>query len=511
MLVYSWRGKKNFGDALTGFILDQLGVENEWAEADDADLIAVGSILEHLSAGWDGTVAGAGLLRPGVRVDLTNANVIALRGKLTRNAVDLASNARPVLGDPGLLVSDFVRQPPAKFDLGVIPHWSDTELAQRFPYGHVIDVSGPPERVIAEIASCKRVISSSLHGLIVADAYGIPRQAERFAQAIREGGDHKFLDYASVFDGDPHFGHMWRAPHDQVERIQRGLRAALATLLDRPVRHQIPTPKRSWHPRWRRPQVSLLVPFRDDGEHRTRVWKWLRQYWQANLRSVEVVMGHDSGFPFSKATAVNDAASRARGRVFVILDADAYLDARVVQDLADRLDVARRAGHRKWFMPYAKLYRLSKPFTLDLLLGDPTQPYGIASPPATEDLETSPSSATYGHQYGAMMQVMPREAFFEAGGMDPRFRGWGSEDVSFLRALDTVWGHHEVTTNDVSHLWHARPGNDWKTRRWVGQDTALGPANSRLAQRYAQASGEPSFMHGLARERQLPKPRSRWR
>lgn len=467
-------------------------------------------MLEHLPAGWSGTIAGAGKLRPGTRTDLTSARVVALRGRLTRKAVDLPPGARPVLGDPGLLVSAFVRQGPAKYDLGVVPHWSDTLLARRFPYGRVIDVAKPPEQVIAEIASCKRVISSSLHGLIVADAYGIPRQAELFARAANEGGDFKFRDYASVFDGDPHFGEMWRAPHADVERIQKHLRAALSTALDQGAPQDIPAPRKRHGIAWRRPQISLLVPFRDDGEHRTRVWAWLRQYWQENLDSVEVVMGHDGGSPFSKSTAVNDAASRARGRVFVILDADAYLDARVVQSCADRLDAARKAGARLWFMPYAKLYRLGKPLTLDLLLSDPAQPYCIPSPPVTASLETSPSSATYGHQYGAMMQVMPREAFFATGGMDPRFRGWGSEDVSFLRALDTLWGHHEVMPNDVSHLWHARPGNDWKTRRWVGQAMALGPANSRLAQRYAQANGEPSFMRGLADERACPKQRPRW-
>jgi len=513
--VYSWKGKRNFGDALTGFILDHLGVQHEWAPPEDADLVAVGSVLEHLPSGWSGTVAGAGILRPNARVDLTSAKVVGLRGKLTRKTAKLPKGARPVLGDPGLLVSAFVRQGPARHDLGVVPHWSDKQLAKRFPYGHVIDVSKPPAEVIADIASCKRIISSSLHGLIVADAYGIPRQAEKFPFIGREGGDFKFRDYASVFDGDPHFGHMWRAPHADVERIQRELRATLGELLNRPAPAEAPAsnpPPRRHSPWWRRPQISLLVPFRDDHEHRTRVWAWLRQYWEANLDSVEIVMGHDSGYPFSKATAVNEAASRARGRTFVILDADAYLDAQELQGLADRLDAARKASERQWFMPYNRLYRLNRPFTLDLLDTDPTLPYQIPSPPPAEDLDSKLDAASYGHRYGAMMQVMPREAFFHVGGMDPRFRGWGSEDASFLRALDTLWGHHEVATNDIAHLWHSRPGNGTATnaRHWVGQDATLGPPNSRLAQRHSQATGEPGAMRAIANEREQPKPRKRW-
>jgi len=514
--VYTWRGVSNFGDRITQFLLNQLSFKHTWANPEDADLIAAGSIIEHLPAAWTGTIIGAGKLIPNTRTDLTNANVLALRGALTRSLVDLPFGARPpVLGDPGLLVSQFVGQGGAKYELGVVPHWSDTELAARFPYGHVIDVRRPVWEVVAEIASCKRIVSSSLHGLVVADAYGIPRQAELFARAAKEGGDFKFRDYQSVYtDIDPHFGRMWRAPHHEVEAIQGALRPVLEYGLQNPgVPAEPPAARRSC---WSRPQISLLVPFRDDGEHRTRVWRWLRRYWRANLRTAEIVMGRDDGTPFSKAAAVNDAASRARGRTFVVLDADAYLDSAVVQRCADDLDDARKAGKRLWYMPYNVLYRLSQDTTLELLRTDPGLPY---HPPvlSVDNLEVMEGQellggTPYGHQHGAMAMVMPREAFFAAGGMDPRMRGWGSEDISFLRALDTLWGLHEVVTNDICHLWHDRPpSSSFKTRRLAGQTAQTGQANSRLCQRYTHASGEPAFMRGLTSERVRPRPRPWWR
>jgi hypothetical protein len=509
--AYHWQGgSRNFGDQITRFILDKLEVKHEWSRVNDADLILVGSILEHLPAGWSGTVCGAGKMYGDTRTDLTAANVVALRGKLTLARVDLRKGVKPVLGDPGLLVPEFVRQPRARFDLGIVPHWSDTDLAKRFPYAHVIDVRGNVQDVVTQIASCKRIISSSLHGLIVADAYGIPRRAELFERAAKEGGDFKFRDYASLFDGDPHFGEFWTAPHHRVARIQRDLRAALGDVVDRPSAGELPAPKRKRRCRKRRPQISLLVPFRDDGEHRSRVWDWLRQYWKANLGSVEIVMGHCGSTPFNKAVAVNDAASRARGRTFVILDADAYLDARVVQDCADILDWAREEGQRTWFMPYTTLYRLSREITVDLVGdSDPRMPYWLPSPIPLSWLENEPTP--YGHRHGAMIQIMPREAFFAVGGMDPRFsRGWGSEDSACARALDTLWGPHELTSNDLAHLWHVRPGHDVMTRQWVGQHNS-GPAHSRLAQRYADATGEPAFMQGLVDERPKLKPYAWWK
>jgi hypothetical protein len=87
--------------------------------------------------------------------------------------------------------------------------------------------------------------------------------------------------------------------------------------------------------------------------------------------------------------------------------------------------------------------------------------------------------------------------------MDPRFRGWGSEDVSFMRALDTIYAQHELGDNDVVHLWHERPGISWATRRWVGQPDVV--ANSRLGQRYAMATSEPGFMRALTSEYEHPR------
>jgi hypothetical protein len=505
--TYWWRDASvpNFGDRLNGFLQMQLGINPHWAPAADADQVIVGSILHHLPQGWGGTVCGAGVLYPERSADLTNATVLALRGKLTDARVKRAPG-RVVYGDPGLLVSKFVPQTVAKYDLGVVPHWSDTELVKRFPYARVIDVRDHPEKVISEIASCRRIISSSLHGLVVADAYGIPRQAELFPLASREGGSFKFEDYASVFDTHPHFGEMWRAPHHIVERIQHELMEVLSHLLGVSLPACPPPPPPIFRSE-RRPKISLLVPFRDDGEHRSRVWQWLKRYWIYHLPSVEIIQGYDKHYPFSKATAVNNAAEQATGKVFVILDADAYLAPQVLRNCADNILDALKSHRRLWYMPYTHLYRLNRPTTEQILSANPRQGVQMITPPPSDWLEPG-RSHHYGHSYGAMVQVMPREAFFAVSGMDCRFRGWGSEDASMLRALDTLYAPHELTSNDLWHLWHEHVGSDWRTRRWVGQ---YGAQNSRLAQRYAYATGEPALMQALVDEHIHPRPRARKR
>lgn len=220
MRAYWWRPKRfrNFGDELGGFILDRLGVNYQWADKPESDLIVVGSTLDRMPAGWRGTIAGAGNKHAASQVDLTSCRVLALRGHLTRNNVT-GHDAQPALGDPGLLASLLIERPHIEHEVGIVPHWSDTELAQRFT-GHVIDVKQPPAMVIAEIASCERIISSSLHGVVIADSYRIPRRAELPARAIekpaQEGGDFKWRDYASVYGTTPRFGRTWQAPESSI-------------------------------------------------------------------------------------------------------------------------------------------------------------------------------------------------------------------------------------------------------------------------------------------------------
>lgn len=252
-----------------------------------------------------------------------------------------------------------------------------------------------------------------------------------------------------------------------------------------------------WHRKKPQPDISIIVPFRDNGEHRTRVWNWLKEYWATNLPNAEIIVGTDDGFPFSKSVAVNAAAKQARGKIFAILDADAYMDADRLKTVCDQLITDTNNGKQTWAMPYERIYYLKREATEVLLDLDPTAPYWLSSPPSKWWIEQE--NPLYGHPFGAMAMIMPRQAFQTVGGMDPRFRGWGSEDVSLLHALDTLWGLHTVADNDLAHMWHERPGKTAATRKWVGQPD-FGPINSRLGFRYNQANGEPGWMRALVNE-----------
>ena len=102
-----------------------------------------------------------------------------MRGPLTRSRLlDVGIDCPPVYGDPALLVPLYYWPEVEKtHDVGiVIRHsehlWRDLDQDDSVK---VIDFgSSDIETVLREILSCRRIISSSLHGLVIADAYGIP-------------------------------------------------------------------------------------------------------------------------------------------------------------------------------------------------------------------------------------------------------------------------------------------------------------------------------------------------
>lgn len=192
----------NFGDALTPWLLTEAGYYPRLSTAVDAKVIGVGSLLEMVPESYTGAVWGTGLLY-GAPVPLPHAHFLAVRGALTRDALDLPHDT--VLGDPGLLVSRYSRRrvrPTSS--VGLVVHHAHAGdaiwnlLATLIPGSRLIDPVGAPKSVVRQIAQCQGILTSSLHGLITADALGIPGAWLEFPSSPLRGGDFKFRDYESV-------------------------------------------------------------------------------------------------------------------------------------------------------------------------------------------------------------------------------------------------------------------------------------------------------------------------
>jgi pyruvyltransferase len=211
--VYWWRydypKQLNFGDELTPYIIERLfNRKVVWADPADCQIAGAGSIIEilqELSGGNPIKVWGSGFIKPGSENTLQNLRFSAVRGKLSRDRVNSKDIA---LGDPGLLMPlVFSPDVDKKYRLGVIPHYVDQgspELAQLRDRKDVkvINILDSVENVIKDMLSCELIISSSMHGLIVSDAYGVPNYWMPFSDDLT-GSDYKFKDYYSVYGAKP--------------------------------------------------------------------------------------------------------------------------------------------------------------------------------------------------------------------------------------------------------------------------------------------------------------------
>jgi pyruvyltransferase len=196
-----WASKTpNFGDIVSPLIVGHLSGRPILPAKGSAykKLLAVGSIAR-LSRRGD-VIWGSGFIAPDDRLRSTRIDVLAVRGPLTRKRMlALGANCPEIYGDPALFLPEVF---PAealpeveKRPLGIIPHHLDKSLVPRCdPRIRVIDLLHPPERVLSELLSCERIVSSSLHGIVAAEAYGIPADWAVLSQNL-VGGAFKFHDY----------------------------------------------------------------------------------------------------------------------------------------------------------------------------------------------------------------------------------------------------------------------------------------------------------------------------
>jgi pyruvyltransferase len=203
--AYWWRETSNFGDQLAPLLLERFaGIKARWAPVSHAEIVTVGSVLEHVPPLWDGWILGTGKLYEDSRLHLhTNtATILGLRGPLTARQCPPGNYA---IGDPAMLAPDLLgynQEPDKLYDLGIVPHWADGHLAtdERFHSSawitRVISPIQDPMTVLREMSHCQKIVTSSLHGMILADSFGIPRRFEPARDwDSTQGGMFKFRDY----------------------------------------------------------------------------------------------------------------------------------------------------------------------------------------------------------------------------------------------------------------------------------------------------------------------------
>lgn len=207
--VVYWKGKngRNFGDALNPILIKKLSGKkvvhpNEIINIGfDFTYSAIGSIIGFYSY-KNLVIWGSGFSASNSKLDVFPERVCAVRGPLTRKSLLEKGVACPeVYGDPALLYPLFYTPTIEKrHSLGIIPHHEEQNnellhvFLKKYPDILVIDILSDINKIIDDICSCEKIASSSLHGIIAADAYSIPSIYVKFTDVV-PGGNFKYHDY----------------------------------------------------------------------------------------------------------------------------------------------------------------------------------------------------------------------------------------------------------------------------------------------------------------------------
>lgn len=169
--------------------------------------LVIGSTIDMLCK-KNTEVWGAGIIDGNKPLSTKPCKVYAVRGPLTRRKLMAEGIECPeIYGDPALLIP-YYYQPSVKqkYRYGIIAHVSNLRELEKMTFGGksirenkdilIINLGQYTHwhDIIDQICSCQAIISSSLHGLIMSEAYNIPNVWIEFGKPLI--GEHfKFHDF----------------------------------------------------------------------------------------------------------------------------------------------------------------------------------------------------------------------------------------------------------------------------------------------------------------------------
>jgi pyruvyltransferase len=198
--------KENFGDVLGQYLVEKIsGKEVVFAWPKKFSVldyfvpiyVTIGSVLSNVNHKC--IVWGSGIIS--LDIPIKNAKFLAVRGPQTRRfLLHLGYEVPEIYGDPALLLPRYYNPNiTKKFAYGIAPHYNDWEKVSLWFNNRndilIIDMmTNDIESKTNEFLQCERILSSSLHGVIIAHAYGIPAVWQKFSDKVF-GDDIKYKDY----------------------------------------------------------------------------------------------------------------------------------------------------------------------------------------------------------------------------------------------------------------------------------------------------------------------------
>lgn len=200
--------ENNWGDSVNPYLVEKItgkkivSSNSVYNFLQKEEILGIGSIINGDISNY--VIWGSGIISKEVRLFNKPKEVLALRGLKSLEKIREVGSDCNVFGDPVLLFPEiFPNTIQKKYKYGIIPHFKDKDKlgiqkieALQNAEIKIIDIQKGIEEFVIDVLSCENILSSSLHGLILAEAYGIPTCRLVFSDNLI-GGDFKFCDYYS--------------------------------------------------------------------------------------------------------------------------------------------------------------------------------------------------------------------------------------------------------------------------------------------------------------------------
>lgn len=243
--VLYWDSKPNFGDLIGPYLISKITGKPvlNIINSQYSGIMAVGSIINLLDR-KNMVVWGSGLIDRLTDKQMEdfkkyNPEILSVRGRETaKHLIEAGINVpeQRVYGDPALILPLFYKPPiSSSKKIGICPHYTHKlhflKNIDAKDNLKIIDVQKDMETVVSEISSSAVCVATSLHGLIIAQAYNVPWVWLEVINDNLIGNDFKFKDFFSTID-ESQVAHV-TVRMEEIKNLDFKMIAEKATLPDK--------------------------------------------------------------------------------------------------------------------------------------------------------------------------------------------------------------------------------------------------------------------------------------
>jgi hypothetical protein len=224
-------------------------------------------------------------------------------------------------------------------------------------------------------------------------------------------------------------------------------------------------------------RCCVVIPWRAGGLERADALQWVLSRYEAEHPDWTVLVAEqEGGGPWCKAAAVMPVVGGLDADTLVVVaDADVWCDH--IDEAVAQVEL----GAVGWAVPHTMVHRLNANATIRLHAGERVD----LQEPGNHD------QRPYRGVLGGGIVALPRDTLLDVP-LDPRFVGWGQEDLAWAVALHTLHGPAWRGSAPLVHCWHPHPE---RLNRRIGN-----PAGKALYRRYLNARLDPAGMRALLDE-----------